>query len=99
FTANSLIVAHDDFDLPLGEVKVSQNSGAGGHHGVQSIIDTLKTKNFTRVRLGIRPNNQLSIINNQSKAESFVLKKFAKNDEKKLAEILTQAVQAIQNII
>jgi len=98
FTENSLIIVHDDFDLPLGEVKVSQNSGAGGHHGAQSIIDALKTQNFTRVRIGIRPADKPQG-SDELKAESFVLKKFAKNDEKKLKEILGQAVQTIKNII
>ncbi|MCX6789372.1 MAG: aminoacyl-tRNA hydrolase [Candidatus Gribaldobacteria bacterium] len=98
FTENSLIVVHDDFDLPLGEVKVSQNSGSAGHHGAQSIIEHLKTQNFTRVRIGIRPADKPQG-SADLKAESFVLKKFAKNDEQKLAEILTQASQAIKNII
>lgn len=98
FTENSLIIVHDDFDLPLGEVKVSQNSGPGGHHGVQSIIDHLKTQNFTRVRIGIRPADKPQG-SDELKAESFVLKKFTKDEEKNLAEILTQAVQAIKNIV
>lgn len=48
-----LIVVHDDLDLPLGEVKISKNAGSAGHKGVQSIIDALGTKEFTRIRLGI----------------------------------------------
>ena len=98
FTENSLIIVHDDFDLPLGEVKVSQNSGSGGHHGAQSIIDHLKTQNFTRLRLGIRPADKPQGAADL-KAENFVLKKFSKDDEKKLAEILAQAVQIIKNLI
>jgi len=98
FTENSLIIVHDDFDLPWGEVKISQNSGAGGHHGVQSIIDHLKTQNFTRVRMGIRPPDKPQG-DSDLKAESFVLKKFAKNDEQKLAEILDQAVQTIKTLL
>jgi len=95
---DSLIVIHDDFDLPWGEVKVSQNSGAGGHHGVQSIIDHLKTQNFIRIRIGIRPADKPQGASDL-KAEAFVLKKFAKTDEQKLVEILAQATQTIQNII
>ncbi len=97
-----LIVIHDDFDLPLGEMKISQNSGSGGHRGVQSIIDALKTQNFTRARVGIRPiiEGLSSEANSDNlKAESFVLKKFSKEEEKKLAENLTQAVQVMQNLI
>lgn len=88
-----LVVVHDDFDLDFGEVKISENIGSGGHHGVQSIIDSLKTRGFKRIRIGIRPNYQLSITNYQPnlKAEDFVLKKFSKTEEKLLAEIFCKA--------
>ena len=47
---NNLIVIHDDFDLPFREVKIAENSGSGGHHGVGSIIENLGTKNFKRIK-------------------------------------------------
>ena len=47
------IVIHDDADLSLGRVKVVSNRGAGGHKGIESIIDCLGTKNFPRVKVGI----------------------------------------------
>jgi len=102
FNKNTLIVAHDDFDLPFAEVKISQNISSGGHKGVQSIIDALKTQNFTRARIGIRPiieglSSEADSTN--LKAENFVLKRFSKQEEKKLAEILTQAVRTMQNLI
>lgn len=71
-----LTVIHDDLDLPLGKSKVSTNSRAAGHNGVQSIINHLKTKNFTRLRLGIdtkRPE--------QMAGKDFVLGKFRKEEE------------------
>lgn len=99
FNENSLIVIHDDFDLPFGEVKVAENSGSGGHHGVESIIQALGTKNFKRLKIGIRPINQLSIINNQLKAEDFVLKKFTKSEEKNMAGLLGKASQTIKSLL
>lgn len=50
---SDLIVLHDELDLPLGVVKIAHHKGAGGHNGVQSIIDHLKTNAFIRIRIGI----------------------------------------------
>lgn len=49
------IVVYDDIDINLGEIKCSLSRGAGGHNGVQSIIDHLGTKDFFRIRVGVRP--------------------------------------------
>lgn len=51
---DSLIVIHDELDLPLGEVRKSCNSSAAGHNGVKSIISFLGGQNFCRYRLGIK---------------------------------------------
>lgn len=52
-----LIVVHDEVDMAVGEVKVSRGRGAGGHNGISSIIATLGSKDFIRVRLGISPTS------------------------------------------
>ncbi|MFA5083808.1 MAG: aminoacyl-tRNA hydrolase [Candidatus Paceibacterota bacterium] len=48
------LVIHDDSDIGLGESKLSFGRGAAGHHGIESIIDNLKTDKFWRLRIGIR---------------------------------------------
>lgn len=53
--AESLVVVHDDLDLPLGRFKISFGSGSGGHKGVESIMRAIKTKDFVRIRVGISP--------------------------------------------
>ncbi len=53
--AEHLIVIHDELDLPLGKVKISFGSGAGGHNGVRSVEKALKTQEYIRVRVGISP--------------------------------------------
>ena len=50
-----LLVIHDDIDLPFGRFKLSFNRGSGGHRGLESIIKTIKTTTFLRVRIGISP--------------------------------------------
>jgi PTH1 family peptidyl-tRNA hydrolase len=48
-----LIVIHDDLDLPLGKIRIRPASRAGGHNGIKSIIASLGTQNFIRIRVGI----------------------------------------------
>ena len=50
-----LLVAHDDSDIELGKFKLSFGRGSAGHKGVESTIKVLGTKNFWRLRIGIRP--------------------------------------------
>ena len=48
-----LIVVHDDVDLPIGEIKIVFGRGDGGHNGIKSIVESLGTKDFIRVRIGV----------------------------------------------
>ncbi|MBU1014916.1 aminoacyl-tRNA hydrolase, partial [Patescibacteria group bacterium] len=52
----NLVVVHDDIDIPFGEIRVVQNRGSAGHKGVESIMQELGTKDFTRIRIGILPS-------------------------------------------
>jgi len=70
----NIIIVHDDLDIPLGEVKMSENKGSAGHNGVQSIIDHLKTNQFKRLRIGIQPETSIE------NKKNFVLKKFSKQE-------------------
>ncbi len=74
---SNLWVIHDDIDLLLGTIRVSKNIGSAGHKGVQSIIDELRTKNFTRIRIGILPKT-----GKPKNVEKFVLEKFTKEEKK-----------------
>lgn len=51
----SVILVHDEVALPLGQVKIVQGRGAGGHNGVQSVFDQTQRKDFPRVRVGVAP--------------------------------------------
>lgn len=71
----SLTVLHDDIDINFGKFKIATDSRSAGHNGVQSIIDHLKTQDFTRYRLGVK-NDKLTLMG----AEKFVLDKFSKEE-------------------
>ncbi|MBU1014935.1 aminoacyl-tRNA hydrolase, partial [Patescibacteria group bacterium] len=86
----NLVVVHDDIDIPFGEVRVVKNRGSAGHKGVESIIQELGTKDFTRIRIGILPET-----GKPKDPETFVLKKFTKEEQVALKEILRQASAAI----
>lgn len=69
-----ILLVHDDSDIEIGNYKISFSRGSAGHRGVESVIKSLKTKNFWRLRIGIRPPKS------KKKAGEFVLKKISKKD-------------------
>jgi len=76
---DQIYVIHDDVDLAFGEVKQQFGSGAAGHHGVESIILALGSKDFWRIRVGIgRPKEAIPV-------EDYVLRDFS---EEELAKIV-----------
>lgn len=80
------LVIHDDSDLYIGSYKLVHGRGAGGHHGIESIIESLGTKNFWRLRIGIRPPIT-DKKNPRKKAEEFVLKKISAKHTKELKKV------------
>ena len=92
----NLIVVHDDIDLPLGEFKIQKNRGSAGHKGVQSIIDSLGTKDFTRIRIGIKPEQYYRPFRS---TEKFVLEKFTKDEEEILKEVIPKVIEENNNFI
>jgi len=48
-----LVVVHDDLDLPAGGVRLKRGGGTGGHNGLRSLVETLGSAEFLRVRVGI----------------------------------------------
>jgi len=96
FQVSSLFIIHDDIDLPLGKIKISKNRGAGGHKGIESIIQELSTKDFIRFRIGIKSADNKTTNNRIINIEKFVLEKFSKNEEKILKEVIKKTVGAIE---
>ena len=90
----NLIVVHDDIDLPLGKIRISKSRGSAGHKGIESIIKELRSKNFVRIRIGIR-NQELRIKN----IEKFVLQKFTEEEEKIIKKIIKESCSALKIIL
>ena len=96
----NLVVIHDDIDIPLGKVKISQNRGSAGHKGVESIIQALGTKNFTRIRIGIQPFDfaQGKPAGKPESVEAFVIKKLPKDKRETLQLGIQNALTALNSI-
>lgn len=86
----NLIVVHDDFALELGKLRISKNRSSGGHKGIQSIINELKTKDFIRFRIGIKPKHRPKDL------DKFVLKKFTKQEKETIKKAVEQSVKALE---
>ena len=88
----NLWVVHDDIDLPFGAIRISKDKGSAGHNGVESIIKEIKTQDFVRFRIGIKP---LSHIVSSENLANFVLKKFSKEELETLESISNKAIQIL----
>ncbi|MDD5291095.1 MAG: aminoacyl-tRNA hydrolase [Patescibacteria group bacterium] len=90
-----LTVIHDDIDINLGKYKISIDSRSAGHKGVESIINHLKTKNFKRIRIGIRTEMAIRVPadlprRNEMEAGKFVLEKFKKEELEIIKKLITE---------
>lgn len=85
------IVIHDEMDIDLGKVKISENKNSGGHKGVQSIIDLLGTKEFIRIRIGIGRS--------KDQASEFVLGEIHEEQKTLIQKSIEEAIGALKEII
>jgi len=86
---HDLLVVYDDLDLPLGKMRMRPKGGAGGHHGMESIISCIGTSDFPRLRVGIgRPNPDADV--------DHVLGNFEGDEKKLMDETFDNASQAIE---
>ena len=99
--AEQLVVVHDDLDLPLGRVKLSFGSGAGGHRGVESIQKTLKTKDFVRIRVGVSPHTPGGKLKKVPADDvvDFVLGTFKPTEREELKKVQKIVARALELLI
>ena len=91
--ADTLIVIHDDLDLPLGRLRIKRGGGTGGHNGLFSIITALNTDAFCRLKLGIgRPAPGLD-------PADYVLAPFLSEELPVVDQMMEQAMLALDSLI
>lgn len=96
--AKSLLVIHDDLDLPLGTIKMVFGRGSGGHKGVESIMRAIKTQEFARIRIGISgvgKKNQAKKVSGEEKVIKLVIGKWKSDEEVALKKILKKVAEAV----
>jgi peptidyl-tRNA hydrolase, PTH1 family len=89
----NLIVISDDLALPLGRIRLRPGGSAGGHNGLKSLISSLGTDQFKRLRIGIQPEHPLNDTRN------FVLDAFSKNDWETVEQTLSRSVDALASVV
>lgn len=88
----TVIVIHDDLDLPLGEIRLKNGGGSAGHHGVDSLVVSLGSPNFWRLRLGIGRDLRLD-------PEKYVLSPFLESEKAAVKNMLAKAAALTLNFI
>jgi peptidyl-tRNA hydrolase, PTH1 family len=89
----SLVVVHDELDLPWSALRIRTTGSAAGHNGVKSIIAALKTNVFTRVRVGIRPDHPVN------DAAGYVLAPLEREMRAEMGELVSYTADAIETIL
>lgn len=87
----NLIVIYDDFDLPIGSIRVRKSGGPGTHNGMKSVVQELGSRKFPRVRVGIGSSDGSTV--------QFVIGKVGKDEQQILNEAAEVAASAAADII
>jgi peptidyl-tRNA hydrolase, PTH1 family len=91
--ADRIVAAHDDLDLPYGQLRAKLGGGEGGHNGLRSMSMSLGTKDYLRVRFGIgRPPGR------QDPAD-YVLSDFSATERKELEFLVDRAADLAEAVI
>lgn len=89
----NLTLIYDDVDLEIGQLRLREKGAAGGHHGVESVIASVGTSNFARVRIGIGREDLTGDVTD------YVLQKIPPHQQEILAESVLSAAEAVLSII
>jgi len=88
--AEDMFLVMDDIALPFGSIRIKPKGSSGGHNGLNSIIESISTQKFPRMRLGILGRKNVKDLS------SYVLDRFTKSEQKNLPEIFDTASQACE---
>jgi PTH1 family peptidyl-tRNA hydrolase len=91
--AKDLVVVYDDLDLPWQSLRIRPSGSDGGHNGIRSVISSVGTQKFPRVRLGIHGGRR------EGDGARIVLGSFNRAQKKELDELLDYASEAVESIV
>ena len=87
----SLLILHDDIELPIGEVRLVRGGSAQGHNGMRSIYQQLGVQTIARLRLGIGRPDDVPV-------DQYVLGKFSSPEDLLVQDIITKAHEVLSKI-
>ena len=87
------LVACDELDLPLGMIRLRERGSAGSHNGLRSLVASLGTTEFARIRLGIGPEHPVA------DRAGFVLGRWSKPQQARAAEVVHLAADAVSQVL
>jgi PTH1 family peptidyl-tRNA hydrolase len=87
---SEILVVYDDASLPVGDIRLRPNGGAGGHNGMKSLIAHLKTQDFARVRIGIGAKPEGWVL------ADYVLSRFGEGEWDAMVQGVTKAGEAVE---
>lgn len=92
-THSDLTIVYDDLDLPLGAIRIKTRGSAGGHNGLRSVLNSLGSDEFFRLKLGIgRPEGLVETVD-------YVLSPFTAGESEVLDKVLDRSVDALECLI
>ncbi len=92
-TPRQLIVVYDELALPWGQLRIRTSGSAAGHNGVKSLIGSLGTQEFVRLRIGIRPEKPIGDV------ARFVLAPFKRAQMQEVEEVVIRSAGAVESIL
>src|SRR5262245_40042008 len=92
-SADGLLVVCDDFHLPFGDLRLRREGSHGGHNGLRSLIDVLRTRGFARLRVGIGPAPE------GAEQSDFVLEPLAEDERRALPAIVGAAADCVETAL
>jgi PTH1 family peptidyl-tRNA hydrolase len=90
---SNLIVAHDDLDIPLGKFKIQKGTGPQLHNGIESVENSLKAKDFWRIRIGVDARTKENWID----GETYVLQNFKQEELQIIQSVFPEIIKRLQN--
>ncbi len=96
-----LAVVYDDLDLPFGSIRISYNRGDGGHRGLSSIIKSIKSREFVRIRIGVAPTTAGGKLRkpDSSKTVNFIVGAFKKPELNELKKVNKKVSLILQSLV
>lgn len=88
-----LLLVYDELDLPWGSLRIKPKGSAAGHNGIKSVIASLGTNEFPRLRIGIRPDHTIE------DGARFVLAPFRRAQKQEVEETVARAAEAVESIL